>query len=574
MSFSDTINATTINASKFYKDGEVVNHSHIASGDITASEIKLSDGTNETLLIPFTSQDGNIYGLKINPLYDNENGVNIVNNTSRNKISVGIGTNNANGINLTIGDSNNDINKLPDNVYDTLRLNVLTNMSTSYHGLHWYNTNNSFEMSAIRSSVGYRYNECSLHFSVSQNENEPTEKMTIRGNGNVGIGVTEAVTKLQIKGDSLIINNGNSQPNGGNGGRIFFGGLDTYSQACISGIDYRLSASNSSIEGRYAGGLAFYFYKGPDNDNNAIADPLYPGASTTVNPGVGLVEAMRIDKNGYVGIGITEPGYPLEVSTGPTGNWVNNSGTAIAGFDFFPAPNLYGAGEIDPAPVSIKTYGWIWSAGAGFVATSDSRIKENIQDVPDDLSLQTLRDISCNYYEYKDKKSRGIQKTIGFIAQQVKEKMPMAVILQRDCIPNEMRILENPSWEELPDNKFKLTIPDLEDVSGNTKYKFYMSNDVSGNDEIMKESKTLENDTKSFIFDRSWKNVFLYGKEVNDFHVLDKQKLFALNFSATQEIDRIQQKHKIEIAELNNKVISLQNQLESVLKRLDNLESN
>lgn len=34
------------------------------------------------------------------------------------------------------------------------------------------------------------------------------------------------------------------------------------------------------------------------------------------------------------------------------------------------------------------------------------------------------------------------------------------------------------------------------------------------------------------------------------------------------------QKHEQEIAELNNKVISLQNQLESVLKRLDNLESN
>lgn len=90
----------------------------------------------------------------------------------------------------------------------------------------------------------------------------------------------------------------------------------------------------------------------------------------------------------------------------------------------------------------------------------------------------------------------------------------------------------------------------------------------------MKESKTLENDTKSFVFNRSWNNVFLYGKEVNDFHTLDKQKLFTLNFSATQEIDKIQQKHKQEIAQLNNKVISLQNQLESALKRLDNLESN
>ena len=356
MSFSDTINATTINASKFYKDGEEINHSHIASGDITASEIKLSDGTNETLLTPFTSQDGNIYGLKINPLYDNENGVNIVNNNSNSSI-------------------------------------------------------------------------------------------------NVGIGITNPIYPLDIGiGD-------NSIPSG-----------------------------NGYI----------YYYEGPFGKQNQ--------EDTTKKI------AVRCDGRYYL--------------------------------------------------------------GAGYVAYSDSRIKENIRDVPDDLSLQTLRDISCNYYEYKDKKSRGIEKTIGFIAQQVKEKMPMAVTLQRDWIPNEMRIIKNPSWEELPDNKFKLTITDLENVSGNTKYKFYMSNDVSGNDEIMKESKTLENDTKSFVFDRSWNNVFLYGKEVNDVHALDKQKLFTLNFSATQEIDKIQQKHKQEIAELNNKVISLQNQLESVLKRLDALETN
>ena len=39
-----------------------------------------------------------------------------------------------------------------------------------------------------------------------------------------------------------------------------------------------------------------------------------------------------------------------------------------------------------------------------------------------------------------------------------------------------------------------------------------------------------------------------YGIEVDDFHTLDKSKLFALHFSATQEIDRIQQQHIIDIS--------------------------
>ena len=73
--------------------------------------------------------------------------------------------------------------------------------------------------------------------------------------------------------------------------------------------------------------------------------------------------------------------------------------------------------------------------------------------------------------------------------------------------------------------------------SGNTLYRFYVSNDLSGNDECKKDIYSLTDDPKSFIFDQSWNNVFIYG-EVDDFHTLDKQKLFALNFSATQELDK------------------------------------
>ena len=48
-------------------------------------------------------------------------------------------------------------------------------------------------------------------------------------------------------------------------------------------------------------------------------------------------------------------------------------------------------------------------------------------DVPDNLALQQLRNIPCRYYEYIDKVKCCNDKTIGFIAQEVKEKMPMAV---------------------------------------------------------------------------------------------------------------------------------------------------
>ena len=52
----------------------------------------------------------------------------------------------------------------------------------------------------------------------------------------------------------------------------------------------------------------------------------------------------------------------------------------------------------------------------------------------------------------------------------------------------------------------------------------------------MKE--VVGNHDNTFTFDTSYNTIFCYGKEVDDFHTLDKQKLFALNFSATQELDR------------------------------------
>ena len=162
-----------------------------------------------------------------------------------------------------------------------------------------------------------------------------------------------------------------------------------------------------------------------------------------------------------------------------------------------------------------------------------------------------------------------------------------------------MRVIENPQWSTVTDNSgnvtFKLTISDLEDVSGNTKYRFYVSNDLSGNNECEKEIHSLEDEQNSFIFDQSWNNVFLYGKEVDDFHTLDKQKLFALNFSATQEIDRIQQQQLIDISgnslaidinknelellklenqELTNKITSLETELNNLKTLVESLVNN
>ena len=264
---------------------------------------------------------------------------------------------------------------------------------------------------------------------------------------------------------------------------------------------------------------------------------------------------MTIDSNGKVGIGVggTVPAHPLHV-----GNGTYNSNMALYVFDSTRNRQNYSSTRFS---TSIKANHFIW--GQGFFHSSDERIKKNIIDVPDNLSLEMVRNIPCRYYEYKDDIKRGQDKTIGFIAQEVKEVMPMAVGFQTDYIPNELRMLTDISWNNIT------LYTDLSDCSG-IKYRFYVSNDPSDN--YLKE--VVGNADNSFTFDQSYNYVFCYGKEVDDFHTVDKDKLFALNFSATQELDKIQQEEKTKLAAAEAEITTLKTQLAAVLARLDSLESN
>ena len=147
----------------------------------------------------------------------------------------------------------------------------------------------------------------------------------------------------------------------------------------------------------------------------------------------------------------------------------------------------------------------------------------------------------------------------------------MAVSIRNEFIPNEYRKLENISWQKIIDgsnNTYEL-ISDLHDVSS-VKYRFYVSNEEDNSDEIKKE--IVGNSDNTFTFKQKWNTVFCYGKEVDDFHALDKQKIFTLHHSAIQELDKQQQADKAKIASLEAEVASLKTTLASVLTRLNTLE--
>jgi hypothetical protein len=191
----------------------------------------------------------------------------------------------------------------------------------------------------------------------------------------------------------------------------------------------------------------------------------------------------------------------------------------------------------------------------GYYASSDRRIKTNIRDVPDDEALELVRSIPVRYYEYKDKLQRGEECVVGFIAQEVAEIAPEMVQYKTCEIPDVMRKIDC-SWEETTEGNFEMGSNDISDIEG-TAYRFLVDCASSGEGDYDDMVVTC-NERGKYAFDRKWETVICYGRQVDDFCALEKNKLFALNFSATQQIDRIQRKHAEELTIMKAKIEQLE----------------
>ena len=168
--------------------------------------------------------------------------------------------------------------------------------------------------------------------------------------------------------------------------------------------------------------------------------------------------------------------------------------------------------------------------------------------------LTWLINLRVKRYGYIDPYNKKTQKTIGFIAQEVNDVLPNAVSIQKGFIPDEIREITNPVWNASSDGSWTLTISDILFQSNHTeKCRFYFGE--------TKKDIQVETDRVSFKFDRKWDNVYLWGKEINDFHMIDKNQIFALHHSAIQELDR---KHKREVESKQEIITGLESRIESL----------
>ncbi len=184
-----------------------------------------------------------------------------------------------------------------------------------------------------------------------------------------------------------------------------------------------------------------------------------------------------------------------------------------------------------------------WIRG-NLYASSDNRIKKDIQDIDDGEALQKILMIKPKKYKYIDSIYKDTSNYVyGFEAQQIREVLPDAVSLKSSVVPNIYSICENTSngiyYENTSNIQFSSNL-DIDIVSLDGKKKTYKIQDYSDN--YIKLNENIENSS----------NVFIYGTHVDDFHTLNKDYIFALNVCATQELHRIIQEQNERIARLES----------------------
>jgi len=336
-----------------------------------------------------------------------------------------------------------------------------------------------------------------------------TAVINIEPTGNVGVGVTGAVNKLQIGSMGAAGFNGNDLAlgNGTNATGIF--------------------QSNANLQ-------------------------VYSSTNIALMPQSGA---------GRVGINTTTPRAPLDIVG-------KNNITALAIQYSYMNDVTYnnGIGHVSTdggasiPDISIMSSGRIYATE--FDAYSDARIKNIIGISNSTRDLEIIKHLQISDYTLKDNFQHGNKTYKKVIAQQVEKVYPQVVSKHTDFIPN---VYQLTSKIEKVTNGYLLYFAGKHHIGIDAK-KLQLV--LPGKDGMQQFNIVAIPDDKEVIIEAADLNadkIFVYGEEVDDFRTVDYEGLTTLNISATQELSKLLQKQQTMIK-------TLQQQIDLLTKRLEDLE--
>lgn len=395
----------------------------------------------------------------------------------------------------------------------------------------------------------WEYNP-SIPYNISFDpDNNYQHSMVSLPNGDVSFGKYQANTmtlntklRLDNLGD-LYLNSGNS---------YYIGG--------------RTSVTENGARFHYNGSNAYFDVKG--GSMNFRAD----------NASGATIRMTILQTNGFVGIGTTSPQAPLHISAAseqgdPVAIKYFNVGTsAISSI-----PNWSGQ-------TALLADGNICATGAFIAASSfdfsDLRIKNVIGISKGEEDLNKLSKIEITRYTHKDTLQKGSGVQTKVIAQQLESVMPEAVTTTSAVIPDIMQ--EASSIVSDGKGNLQIFLPRPHDLKPQDQVRII---DETGKEKMSFVISVPDRFSFTIASSHSYSKLFVYGKMVDDFRVVDYNAIAMLNVSATQvlikEVETLKKREQQQttiIEQQQEEIYRLQNVLEQQGKdieaRLLRLEGN
>ena len=335
-------------------------------------------------------------------------------------------------------------------------------------------------------------------------------------------------------------------PNGSDAGNIphWTGSNWSVSSTALDYDGSSLALNDNQIRLRGAGdGNHVLGYLGGSFDG-----PLLQGFSSVVLKTVTGGDAGGLFmKNGRIGIGTTNPlngRLHVESSYGVGFSYGYLAGNGSTGY----CGNC--GGEVS-----------IWAqrrvAAEEFNAFSDARIKEVVGLSDSKSDLATLLDVKVTDYTFVDKVAKGDKVQKKVIAQELEKVYPNAV------------------------KQIKGVVPDIYKVSSMKNGTIQMKNDLKVGDRVklifdekVQIVDVLSVSEKSFTTGLTYTgDVFVYGREVEDFRTVDYEAISMLNVSATQELHSQIKQLESQLKGMNNLVQQLSEENSELKVSVSNLET-
>ena len=290
---------------------------------------------------------------------------------------------------------------------------------------------------------------------------------------------------------------------------------------------------------------------------------------------VAATERMRITSTGNVGIGTNNPSSLLHVNgsiTFKTETW-HTSSDGMLRLYFGPGEQTYISGggsgtnalnlcivfrrASDQSTISHIRHDGTLMANA-YANFSDSRIKKDIEDINDETALNKLLLIQPTTYNYIDvERNKGFGKVYGFIAQQIREVIPEAITITPEIIPNIYKncLINNKRevYHSIPldvaiDTEVLITI---DKNGGRYKIKY-----------IYKDYFVIDKDIDA-------DEAFVYGYNVNDVMLINKDYIFTLNVCATQELHRRIEAQSVLLKSQEDRIKDLETKVERLINSMN-----